>query len=149
MRFTAIIEQTYHYQKRMKYIPETNSFIEKEGWSLGYTRNAPQPYGWIKESGTPPQPHLDVYIMTDKEFELGDETPVNIIGVFQRCDGDHKLIGVLDDRSITDLSELTEQEIETLHRLYPGKYEGDAWLGRDGAERIVREFMETYKQSAG
>ncbi len=145
MKLTAVIEQTYHYRNCMKYIAETDSFIAKDSLSLGYSRNAPQPYGWIKESGTPPQPHLDVYIMTDKEFELGDETPVNIIGVFQHAKGDHKLIAVLDDRAITDLSELTEEEIETLHRLYAGKYEGDAWLGREGAERIIKEFWENYK----
>lgn len=147
MRYTAIIEQTYHYKNRMKYIAETNSFIAKDSYSLGYTRNAPQPYGWIKETGTPPNPHLDVFIMTDREFELGDEVPVNLIGVFQHAQGDHKLIAVLDDRPITDLSELTEEELETLHRLYSGKYEGDAWLGREGAERIMGEFLATYKEA--
>lgn len=144
MRVTAIIEQTHNYKYRMKYIAETNSFIAKDSFSLGYSRNAPQPYGWIKETGTPPQPHLDVFIMTDREFELGDEVEVNIIGVFQHAQGDHKLIAVLDDRDITDLSQLTEEEIATLHRLYSGKYEGDAWLGREDAERIFREFCAEY-----
>ncbi len=147
MKLTAIIEQTYHYKHRMKYIAATNSFIEKEGYSLGYTKNVSYPYGWIKESGTPPQPHLDVYIITDREFELGDEVSVKIIGVFKRADNDHKLVAVLDDSNISDLSELSQEVIDALHRLYSGKYEGDAWLGKDGAEQIIEEFHQSYNHT--
>lgn len=42
--------------------------------------------------------------MTDKEYELGDEDRVKIIGVFRRNDGDHKLVGVPEDRNISDFS---------------------------------------------
>lgn len=34
MQLTAVIEQTYQYRKRMKYIAETNFFIEKDNDSL-------------------------------------------------------------------------------------------------------------------
>ena len=76
MVFTAKIEQTFAYPKRMKYIPSTDSFIEKDCDSLSYVRNVRQPYGWLVESGTPPCDHLDVIIMTDREFELGDTVQV-------------------------------------------------------------------------
>lgn len=141
MQLTAKIEQTFAYRKRMKYISETDSFIEKDCDSLGFVRNVRQPYGWIKESGTPPQPHLDVYIMTEREFELGDEIVVRIIGVFRRVDGDHKLVGVTLDRDTGDFSELSDAEKEDLLRLYGGKYEGEGWFGRETAEKIINEFF--------
>lgn len=144
MKFTAVIEQTYRYKKRMKYIAETNSFIEKDCDSLGYVRGVKQPYGWIKESGTPPSPHLDVYIMTERDYNLGDETEVEIIGVFWRADGDHKLVGVTADREIGDLSQLTDTEKDELRRLYPGKYEGEGWYGRDRAEEMIKDFFKEY-----
>lgn len=139
MIFTAKIEQTKEYPKRMKYVAETDSFVEKESYSLPYARKVYQPYGWIKESGTPPNPHWDIIIMTDKHYELGDEEKVKIIGVFCRNDGDHKLVGVLTDREINDFSELTEEEKEDMHRLYPKAGEGEGWFGREKAEELIKE----------
>ena len=52
--YTVKIEQTYQYPNRMKYIPQTDSFVEKDVKSLSYERNVRQPYGWIKESGRRP-----------------------------------------------------------------------------------------------
>lgn len=141
MIFTAKIEQTYAYPKRMKYIAETDSFIEKDCDSLSYVREVRQPYGWIKESGTPPQPHLDVIVMTGDEYELGDEVQVRIVGVFRRSDGDHKLVGVLGSREVSDFTELTESEISDMNRLYRKKCEGDGWFGRETAEKIIVEFF--------
>lgn len=107
MIFTAKIEQTKEYPKRMKYIAETDSFVEKESYSLPYARKVYQPYGWIKESGTPPNPHWDIIIMTDRE--------------------------------INDFSELTEEEKEDMHRLYPKASEGEGWFGREKAEELIKE----------
>lgn len=142
MVYTVKIEQTYHYPNRMKYIAQTDSFVEKEIKSLFYERNIHQPYGWIKESGTPPGEHLDILVMTDKEYRLGDEDRVKIIGVFKRNDGDHKLVGVPVDREINDFSELTEVEKEDMHRLYPREDAGEGWFGRGCAEEILREFFD-------
>ena len=143
MVYTVKIEQTYRYPNRMKYISQTDSFIEKDVKSLSYERNVRQPYGWIKETGTPPCDHLDVIVMTDKEYELGDEDRVKIIGVFKRNDGDHKLVGVLENREINDFSELTETEKGDLHRLYPRESVGEGWFGRECAEEILREFFNS------
>ena len=141
MIYTAKIEQTYDYPNRMKYIAETDSFIEKPYKSLMYERDFPWPYGWIKETGTPPCDHLDVFVMTDRRYELGDEERVRIIGVFRRNDGDHKLVGVTEDREIQDISELTEKEREDLHRLYPREDAGEGWFGYECACGIITEFM--------
>lgn len=145
MIYTIKIEQTYQYPNRMKYIPQTDSFMEKDVKSLSYERNVRQPYGWIKESGTPPCGHLDAYVMTEKEYRLGDEDRIRIIGVFKRNDGDHKLVGVLEGREISDFSELTEEEKEDMHRLYPREDPGEGWFGRQCAEEIIREFFNRKK----
>lgn len=146
MIYTVKIEQTFAYPKRMKYNPKTNSFVEKSCDSLSYVRNVRQPYGWIKESGTPPCEHLDVIVMTDKQYELGDEDAIKIIGVFCRNDGDHKLVGVLKDREIDDFSELTAAEKEDMHRLYPREDKGEGWFGRERAEEIISEFFSKRKR---
>lgn len=146
MIYTVKIEQTFSYPKRMKYIPKTNSFIEKNSDSLSYVRNVRQPYGWIKESGTPPCEHLDVIVMTDKEYELGDEDKIKIIGVFCRSDGDHKLVGVLEDREINDFSELSDTEKDDMHRLYPKESKGEGWFGREKAEEIINSFFSRRKR---
>lgn len=146
MLYTVKIEQTFAYPKRMKYIAVTDSFIEKTGDSLSYVRNVRQPYGWIKESGTPPCDHLDVIVMTDKEYELGDEDRIKIVGVFCRNDGDHKLVGVLKDRDINDFSELSDTEKEDMHRLYPREDVGEGWFGRERAEEIITAFFAKKKR---
>jgi len=144
--YTAKIEQTWDYPHRMKYVAETDSFIEKEDMSLSYYRNVKQPYGWIKESGTPPQEHLDVMIMTDSHFELGDEVPVRIIGVFCRSDGDNKFVAVETDRQITDFSELSQTEIDDCYRLYKPFTPEEGWFGRDRAEQEITAYENTPKR---
>lgn len=128
-----IIEQTYKYPMRMKYDPETRSFSPSESYSLCYVRNFIRPYGWIKESGTPPQPHWDCILMSDKEYELGDEAEIKLIGMFKRSDGDHKFIVVEAAREIDDFSELSDGEKEELSRLYHRVGDGEGWFGRQEA----------------
>lgn len=137
MCYTMIVEQTKQYSKRMRYDPETNSFYEGKHESLMHFRQFLQPYGWIKESGTPPQPHWDVILMTEKAFDLGDEIEVKVIGVFKRDDGDHKFIAVEKHRSIDDFSQLDDCEKNDLFRLYPRVDAGEGWFGREDAENTM------------
>lgn len=122
MIFTAKIEQTYAYPKANE-IYCRNGFIYRKGLRQPFicARSAPAVHGWIKESGTPPQPHLDVIVMTDDEYELGDEVQVRVVGVFRRSDGDHKFVGVPESREVNDFTELTESEISDMNRLYRKK----------------------------
>lgn len=48
MIYTVKIEQTYHQPNRMKYIAQTDSFVEKNVKSISYVKNVRQPYGWIR-----------------------------------------------------------------------------------------------------
>ena len=125
-----IVEQTKGYPKRMVYHPETNTFSESDKDSLAYARGFDYPYGWVKESGTPPAPHCDCMLMSAKEYNLGDEVEIKLIGMFKRKDGDHKYIAVEESCEINDYTELTEEEKEALHKLYPRVREGEGWFGR-------------------
>ena len=107
-----------------------------------YMRNFPYPYGWIKETGTPPQKHLDVILISDEDYELGDEKGINLIGVFIRADGDHKLISVLkENKKVKDLSDLTKNELNKLHSLYPKVLKTEDWYGKEKAENVVENYL--------
>ena len=128
-----IIEQTRQYPNRMIYDPVSHSFSESEYRSLCDARGFTRPYGWIRESGTPPDPHWDCILMSDGEFELGDEVEIEVIGLFKRGDGDHKYVAVECRRPVSDLSELSADEMDALRRLYPRVGEGEGWFGREEA----------------
>ena len=129
-----VIEQTYQYPMRMEYNHETGKFIESEYKSLQYVRNFTKPYGWIKESGYPPFPHWDCILMTNAEYDLGDEVEIRVIGVFKRTDFDHKYVVVENSRDINDIAELTNDEMDELKKLYPRISEGEGWYGKEVAE---------------
>ena len=78
-----IVEQTYRYPMRMEYDAQANSFRESDRRSLAFERGFTKPYGWIKESGTPPQPHWDCILLSDGDFSIGDEVEIEVIGVFE------------------------------------------------------------------
>lgn len=128
-----IVEQTRDYPMRMEYDPVSREFHAGKHRSLAFERSFTKPYGWIRESGTPPQPHWDCILLSDGEFSLGDEVEIRVIGVFMRGDGDHKYIAVEISRKIQDLSEITEAERDELHRLYPRVREGEGWFGSEQA----------------
>ena len=142
MEHIIIIEQTRDYKKRISYDPTTNTFIENEHDCIFLHRNFTHPYGWLKNSGTPPEEHLDVFLLSNDNYSLGDELPVKIIGVFKRNDGDHKLISISPERDEMDFSQLPENEKEDLHRLYPRVGEGEGWFGADEAKNVIEDFMQ-------
>ena len=137
-----VIEQTYKYPMRMIYNPETGTFSERGHKSLQYERGFTKPYGWIKESGTPPGTHWDCILMSERDAELGDELEVKVIGVFKRADFDHKYIVVEVSREIGDFSELSGAEKEELRRLYPRIGEGEGWFGKAEAEYCMKYYKK-------
>ena len=136
--FHMIIEQTKEYPMRMIYQPDTGGFIAGERESLAHARNFTKPYGWIKESGTPPEPHCDCILMTNKDYELGDVVEVKVIGVFKRADFDHKYIGVNIGSDIDEYADLSPDEKTELCRLYPRIGEGEGWFGKEEAYLCMR-----------
>jgi len=138
--YQMIIEQTKAFKKRIKYDSSVNIFYETEFDSLFYVRNCPYPYGWLKGSGTPPNKHLDVILVSEDDYRLGDEVPINIIGVFQREDGDHKLLATPELSDVQDLSDLSDIELDSLYRLYPHISEQEGWFGKTAAMQICDDF---------
>lgn len=130
-----IIEQTRHYKNRIEYNPTNNSFTETNQLSLFYARECPYPYGWIKESGSPPGYHEDVILISELEHGLGDQLEIKLIGIFKRTDGDHKLVAVPIDSEVEDLFQLSELALNYLKRLYPRIDEGEGWFGREAIHK--------------
>lgn len=143
--YHIIIEQTNEYKNRMEFDPIKYTFNETEYESLAYRRNFPHPYGWIKESGTPPKSHLDVILLSSVKYKLGDEIAIKIIGCFMRKDGDNKLIGILPERLETDFHELPEHEKSDLNRLYPCVSDGEGWYGVEMASEIIDKYFASKK----
>lgn len=142
--YTIVIEQTKAFKKRMKYYPTNHTFVETDFDSLMYIRNFPYPYGWIKETGTPPQKHLDVILISDEDYELGVEKELNLIGVFMRDDGDHKLISVLkENKKVKDLPDLSTDELNKLYNLYPEVSNNEGWHGKEKAEIVVDNYLSS------
>ena len=142
VEFHMIVEQTKEYPMRMIYKPETGEFVAGDCESLLHARHFCKPYGWIKESGTPPKPHWDCILMTDNEYTLGDEVEVKVIGVFKRADFDHKYIVAELNRNIDDYAELSAGEKEELCRLYPRIGEGEGWFGKEEAEFCMKNHRK-------
>jgi inorganic pyrophosphatase len=142
-----IIEQTFNYPKRMKYNPKTNTFSEMNYVSLLKERGVTFPYGWLKESGTPPDEHLDVMLISREPCELGDELLIRIIGVFKRYDNDHKLVAVLAERHEVEFDELPDDEKNELLKLYPliNTEVGEGWFGVEVANEVIGNFYKNKK----
>lgn len=140
--FSVVIEQTKAYKYRVVYDPVLDTFNESEQLSLLYARDFPYPYGWLKESGTPPGKHLDVILIADETYALGDTIEVKIIGVFKRADDDHKLVGALIDHPVDDLNGLEASVLSELNRLYVKLNEGEGWYGKDEANQVIDDYFE-------
>ena len=140
-----MIEQTQNYQYRVKYDPDSKRFIETDVMSLFFARNFPYPYGWLVESGTPPDEHLDVILISEEEYELGDLLEIKVIGVFIRKDQDHKLIAVRTCDAVETIRHLSPVALEALMRLYPHVDEGEGWFDEIKAMAVIDNFLETNK----
>ncbi|MCM1988591.1 inorganic diphosphatase [Oceanirhabdus seepicola] len=144
MIITMRVEQTQKYEKRIKYIPEGDYFIETNSGSLMYERGFDGVYGWIEGYGSPPEKHLDIYVVTQKQLSLGDRIQAKVIGCFLRNDGDNKIIAIEEERKEKDISELEYKEMSMLRGLYPRIGENEGWFGKEKAIEIMRVFRDTH-----
>ena len=143
--YHIIIEQTREYENRMEYDEINRSFYASEYRSLMNARGVTFPYGWIDESGNPPNSHLDVFLVSKEDYKLGEKIEIKIIGCFMRADGDNKLVGVLPQRAENDLFELPTEEIAELKKLYPVINKNEGWLGKEVAEKIINNYLYSRK----
>lgn len=125
--------------KRLIYSEDDNIFlVEKFNNIFMKDKLERYVYGWILGCGSPPNKHLDVLMITNKQYNLGDKLTGKVIGVFYRIDGDHKIVCLEQDDNINDITELSNNDKELLKNLYSGKYYGDAWLNSEDAEEIIK-----------
>ncbi len=138
----AVIEQLRYDEYRQVYNPDDNTFSSSKYKSLLFERGFIGHYGWIKDTGCPPNKHLDILILTDKDYKRGDIIKVKIVGVFVRNDGDHKVLGIETNRVESNFAELPEKEKENLKQIYPNIGKNEGWFGKELAEKIVNEFIK-------
>jgi len=138
--YCIVIEQTKDYTKRIAYDPVTNTFHETGNDCLFHQRGFIYPYGWLQGFGTPPQKHLDAFLLSRENYALGEIKEIKIVGVFKRNDGDHKLVGTLPERSERDFSQLPNEEKNALYKLYPHVSDGEGWFGAEMANEIIVNF---------
>lgn len=143
MVVTMRVEQTPRFEKRIKYIPEYDEFIETDRTSLMYYRGFDGVYGWIEGYGTPPKEHMDIYVITQRQLSLGDRLNARIIGCFLREDGDNKIIAVDEARKEQDINDLDDKDLSMVLGLYPRVGENDGWFGRSKAIELIESFDKT------
>jgi inorganic pyrophosphatase len=68
-------------------------------------------YGYIENAVNKiEKDNVDVIIFSNKSYETGDKVEVEIIGLLNREDGDHKIIAIDDSVSYKDFSEIPLNE---------------------------------------
>ncbi len=131
MIIKMIVEQEKNSEYRNKYNQTENTFIKTEYKFLLTDRGLIGVYGWIEGYGKPPEKHLDIIHITEKDYQLGQVINSKIVGCFKRNDSDHKVIGIEVNRDEKDLFELKDREIKMLKQLYPEIREGEGWIGKE------------------
>ena len=145
MLMKAIVEITSDKDLRWIYSDETQTFEKVPYKSRAKHRGFKGVYGWIDGYGTPPENHVDAFVVTQNRFDLGDTVDCKLVGAFHRCDGDHKLICIESKRPENDLYELSQPERDMIFNLYDGCYEGDEWLGKEGALALLEAYDQQNK----
>lgn len=133
----VVVEQPRDEPIRLAYDPATQRFDPTAYKSLTHHRGFRGVYGWIGGSGTPPQPHFDVLLLTDQKPQPGEILEGYICGVFLRRDDDFKFVALDVDLghtvSLPDLSALDDETYKNLMDLYPEIGEGEGWFGAETA----------------
>lgn len=140
----AIVEQPPGAPYRFDYHPEDGSFRVTPSLSLFYDRGFSGAYGWVGGLGTPPDPHADVIILTDRSVLPGDVFAAHVCGVFYRADGDHKLVALDAALRATvdtpDLAALDPTTLAELRALYPRVGPGEGWRGAAEARAYLARW---------
>lgn len=149
MKVRCIVEQPRNELYRIRYEPSTKAFIKTEFLSLMHARNFLGVYGWVADSGTPPDPHFDILIATNEDCASGEKINAYVCGMFLREDGDHKLLGLADDvirtRGLTEicLSLLPDDLRSNFLGVYPHLNPGEVWLNAAEAIEFLRNHVAT------
>ncbi len=71
----------------------------------------PVAYGYIENAiNKKEKDNVDAIVFSNQQYKTGDEIEVEIIGLLNREDGDHKIIAIDDSVSYKNFDEMPEQE---------------------------------------
>lgn len=122
-----VVEQPAGERFRMKY--KNISLIHAKGFK--------GVYGWVDGYGHPPQPHKDVFLLTDTVYSIGQIVEGRIVGCFIRNDGDNKIICIEPNRFEVDIEQLRLDEVSMIKNLYPRVAESEGWFGKEKAISLL------------
>ena len=138
MLINAVVEIIPGESKRLVFVEDLNEFVIEDFDHIFMNDSFGKYfYGWIDGYGTPPNNHWDVIVITRSEVNYGELIEGKLIGVFFRCDGDHKFIAIDADRSESNITQLKDEEISMVLSKYSGKFSGDSWLGYEDAASLL------------
>ena len=140
----VVVEQPKGEPYRLRYDRASESFERTPHKSLMFARGFGGAYGWVGGLGTPPQPHLDVLLLTQQNPQPGDVLLGVVCGVFYRDDGDHKLVALeAEGQTVTrvDFLALNSATQDELRRLYPNVRENEGWHGAEEARAYLRSSL--------
>jgi len=133
----VVVEQPRNERYRLAYDPVSGAFSKTAYKSLMYERGFSGVYGWIGGTGTPPEFHYDVMLLTKQDPKPGDVIEGYICGVFFRRDQDHKFVAMDEEFrnrvGEADLRALDKVTHDELMGLYPEVGENEGWYGAEVA----------------
>ena len=140
-RVWVVVEQPRDEPLRIRYVRERGEFVRSEDRSLLFARGFGGAYGWIAGTGEPPGVHYDALVVTDWDVVPGEVVEAEVVGVFLRGDGDHKVLTIDTQSShevnCPDLDALPEAIRAQVQALYPRVGEGEGWRGAEEARRLL------------
>lgn len=87
--------------------------------------------------------NVDCLIFTTKNLNTGDEINVEVIGIMNRDDGDHKIFTKDETVNIDAFEDLSEQEIKLIKEYFGYKKQ----LNIEGRDKAV-EYLQTTKTNS-
>ena len=150
-RVWVVVEQPKGEPYRLRYDRASGSFERTPHKSLMFERGFGGAYGWVGGLGTPPEPHLDVLLLTQQNPQPGDVLLGVVCGVFYRDDGDHKLVALdAEGRAAVaraDFFALDDATQDELKRLYSEVRENEGWRGAEEARAYLRSSLPSKSKS--
>ncbi len=140
----VVVEQLPGERFRNQYEPESNTFYRLQRESLFYRRTFKGAYGWVYGLGTPPAPHLDVILLTNRSPKIGDVINGHVHGILRKEKDDHKIIaidsGLWDGTRRSDPNELDKELLRDIKNVYKFICDEKALYSAGEAIKYLKEF---------
>jgi inorganic pyrophosphatase len=140
----VVIEIPRGSRKRYQYNPQRNRFNVEYRFSMPI----PTEYGWIPETRSMDNEHLDAMVITRHLMRPGYVCEARPIGTLKRKDQDHKIICVAlnDDkcRHIQHTSDLDAKLLKNIIGFFEPYFELDGWLGVNETYELIKKSCASY-----